>query len=227
MTLCAKWSTASLRSPSDMVNAFAVVVDDGVVLVDTGLPRRADKIERAIEDAQRRIGEVHTILLTHWHPDHVGNVVELRRRTGARIVAHAIDAPVISGTKPHPRQGALMRVVAAIIPAPEPAPVDERLTADGPISVPGFTAFHTPGHTRGHASFLLDRGGGVLFAGDVASGGRNGRIRRSPRMVSEDRAVESASISRLADLRFEAAAFGHGRAISYDAAQRFRDFARD
>ena len=58
------------------------------------------------------------------------------------------------------------------MPAPEPAPVDERLTADGPISVPGFTAFHTPGHTRGHASFLIDRGGGVLFAGDVASGGR-------------------------------------------------------
>ena len=124
-----------IEIPIGYVNAFAVVVDDGVVLVDTGLPRRADKIERAIQDAQRRIGEVHTILLTHWHPDHVGNVAELRRRTAARIVAHAIDAPVISGTKPHPRQGALMRVVAAIMPAPEPVPVDERLTADGPISV--------------------------------------------------------------------------------------------
>jgi glyoxylase-like metal-dependent hydrolase (beta-lactamase superfamily II) len=215
-----------IEIPIGYVNAFAVVVDDGVVLVDTGLPRRADKIERAIEDAQRRIGEVHTILLTHWHPDHVGNVAELRRRTGARIVAHAIEAPVISGTQPRPRQWAPMRVVAAVMPAPEPVPVDERLTADGPISVPGFTAFHTPGHTRGHASFLLDRGGGVLFAGDVVTGGRNGRIRRSPRMVTEDRALESASISLLADLRFEVAAFGHGRAISHDAAQRFRDFAR-
>ena len=87
---------------------------------------------------------MHTILLTHWHPDHVGNVAELRRRTGARIVAHAIEAPVISGTRPRPRQWAPMRVVAAIMPAPEPVPVDERLTADGPISVPGFTAFHTP-----------------------------------------------------------------------------------
>ena len=117
-----------------------------------------------------------------------------------------------------------MRIVAAIMPSPEPVPVDERLTADGPISVPGFTAFHTPGHTPGHASFLLDRGGGVLFAGDAAGGGRNGRIRRSPRMVTEDRAAESASISRLADLKFDAATFGHGRAISHDAAQRFREF---
>jgi glyoxylase-like metal-dependent hydrolase (beta-lactamase superfamily II) len=57
---------------------YAVVVDDGVVLVDTGLPGRADKVVRAIEEARRRIGEVHTILLTHWHPDHVGGVAELR-----------------------------------------------------------------------------------------------------------------------------------------------------
>jgi glyoxylase-like metal-dependent hydrolase (beta-lactamase superfamily II) len=212
-----------IEIPLGYVNAFAVVVDDGVVLVDTGIPGRAGKIESAIEAAQRRIGEVHTILLTHWHPDHVGGVAQLRRRSGARIVAHAIDAPVISGAEPQPTK-ALMRVVAAIMPAPEPVPVDEILSADGPISVAGFTAFHTPGHTRGHASFLLDRGGGVLFAGDAASGGRNGRIHRSPRMVTEDRAAEWASLSRLADLSFEVAAFGHGRAMSHDAAQRFREF---
>jgi glyoxylase-like metal-dependent hydrolase (beta-lactamase superfamily II) len=129
--------------PIGYVNAFAVVVDDGVVLVDTGIPGRADKITSAIEEAQRRIGEVHTILLTHWHPDHVGGVAELCRRSGARIVAQAIDAPVISAAEPRPTR-ALMRVVAAIMPAPEPVPVDETLTADGPISVPGFTAFHTP-----------------------------------------------------------------------------------
>jgi glyoxylase-like metal-dependent hydrolase (beta-lactamase superfamily II) len=212
-----------IEIPIGYVNAFAVVVDDGVVLVDTGIPGRADKITSAIEEAQRRIGEVHTILLTHWHPDHVGGVAELRRRSDAQIVAHAIDAPVISGAEPRPTRG-FMRVVAAIMPAPEPVPVDETLTADGPISVPGFTAFHTPGHTAGHASFLLDRGGGVLFAGDAVSGGRNGRIRRSPRMVTEDRAAETASICRLADLTFDAATFGHGRAITHDAAHRFREF---
>jgi glyoxylase-like metal-dependent hydrolase (beta-lactamase superfamily II) len=117
-----------------------------------------------------------------------------------------------------------MRVVGAVMPAPEPVPVDETLTADGSISVPGFTAFHTPGHTAGHASFLLDRAGGVLFAGDAARSGRKGRIQRGPKMVTEDREAESASISRLADLEFDAAVFGHGRAISHDAAQRFREF---
>jgi glyoxylase-like metal-dependent hydrolase (beta-lactamase superfamily II) len=213
-----------IEIPIAYVNAYAVVVDDGVVLVDTGLPGRADKVASAIEEARRRIGEVHTILLTHWHPDHVGGVAELRRRSGARIVAHAIDASAISGARPRPT-GAFLRLMATIMPAPESVPVDEMLTADGPISVTGFTAYHTPGHTAGHASFLLDRGGGVLFAGDAASGGRNGAIHRSPRMVTEDRAAESASITKLADLRFDFAVFGHGGAISHDAAQRFRELA--
>jgi glyoxylase-like metal-dependent hydrolase (beta-lactamase superfamily II) len=44
------------------VNAYVVVVDDGAVLMDTGIPRRADKVARAIEAAWRRIGEVRTIL---------------------------------------------------------------------------------------------------------------------------------------------------------------------
>ena len=214
-----------IEIPIGYVKAYAVVVDDGVVLVDTGIPGRADKLARAIEAARRPIGEVHTILLTHWHPDHVGGVAELRRRSGARVVAHAIDAQRIDGgTKAQPPKG-FMRVVAAIMPPPEPVPVDEALTADGPISVPGFTAIHTPGHTRGHMSFLLDRGGGVLFAGDAASGRRNGRIRRAPRMVTEDRTAELASIARLGNLSFESAVFGHGRAISRGAAQRFREFA--
>jgi hypothetical protein len=64
----------------------------------------------------------------------------------------------------------------------------------------------------------------VLFAGDAARSGRKGRIQRGPKVVTEDREAESASISRLADLEFDAAVFGHGRAISHDAAQRFREF---
>ena len=81
------------------VNVHLAVVDDGVVLIDTGLPgrRAAPRIESALHDVRRAVGEVTAILLTHKHPDHTGGVAELRRRSGARVVAHAADAPVITG----------------------------------------------------------------------------------------------------------------------------------
>jgi glyoxylase-like metal-dependent hydrolase (beta-lactamase superfamily II) len=141
-----------LQIPLGYVNAYLVVTDDGLVLVDTGLPRRYARIERALADAQRSVGEIRTILLTHWHLDHTGGLGRLRAASGARIVAHALDAPVISGDQPEP-QTRVMRLAAPVVGDAEKVPVDEVLHSDGPFSVPGVTAVHTPGHTSGHVSF--------------------------------------------------------------------------
>ena len=205
------------------VHAHLVVADDGVVLVDTGLPGRSARIEQALREARTAIGNVRTILLTHWHADHTGNAADLRRRSGARIVAHAIDAAVISGAEPLPLN-ALQRLSARLTGTPEPVRVDETLRQDGPFSVPGFTAIHTPGHTAGHVSFLLDRGGGVLFTGDAAAGGRRG-VRRTPRMMNADPDAARASLARLAKARFDVAVFGHGAAVRDHAVDQFRKLA--
>jgi glyoxylase-like metal-dependent hydrolase (beta-lactamase superfamily II) len=209
--------------PVLFVHAHLVVVDDGVVLVDTGLPGRSARIEHALRQARTTIGKVRTILLTHWHADHIGNAAELRRRSGARIVAHGIDAAVISGAQPLPLN-TLQRLSARLTGMPEPVRVDEALHRDGPFSVPGFTAIHTPGHTAGHVSFLVDRGGGVLFAGDAAAGGRR-TVRRPPRMMTADSAAARSSLARLAEARFDVAVFGHGPAVRDQAVERFKKAA--
>lgn len=205
------------------VNAHLVVVDDGVVLVDTGLPGRSATIERALTEAGKAIGDVHTILVTHWHADHTGNAADLRRRGGARLVAHAIEAVEINGTQRLPRKG-IVRLSERMIGRAEPVPVDELVNGDGAFSVPGFTAIHTPGHTAGHLSYLLDRSGGVLFTGDAAMAFA-GRVRHSPGMLAADAEAARSSVARLARERFDVAVFGHGRAVRGQAVDRFRALA--
>ena len=51
-----------IEIPIAYVNAYAIVVDDGVVLVDTGFPGRVEKVVTSVTEMRRKIGEVHTIL---------------------------------------------------------------------------------------------------------------------------------------------------------------------
>src|SRR3954463_14266789 len=92
-----------LQIPFGFVNADVVVADDGLVLVDAGLPRRQATIERALAEGQRSVVDLRTFLLTHWHPDPTGPIGALRPASGARVVAHELDAGVISGQEPEPR----------------------------------------------------------------------------------------------------------------------------
>ena len=72
------------------VNCYALIDARGAALVDPGLPGPSN--QRALRDRLRRAGleprHVHTVLVTHSHPDHFGGAAALARATRARVVAH-------------------------------------------------------------------------------------------------------------------------------------------
>jgi glyoxylase-like metal-dependent hydrolase (beta-lactamase superfamily II) len=204
------------------VHAYVVIDDDGAAVIDTGTPGNADAIAAVVAQAHRRLDQVHTIMVTHRHADHAGSVARLQRRTGAQVYVHADDLPVVTGARPQPARGLVQRLANRVLPTPEPVAAARPL--HGGEVIRGLQAVHTPGHTAGHLSFLLDRDGGVLFAGDAGAGSR-GRVKPPPALLTDDPTRAEQSLRMLAELEFRVACFGHGDVLRDGAADRFREFA--
>jgi len=68
-----------------------------VGLVDTGIATTdvRDQLERGLAGFGLEFRDVDTILLTHWHGDHVGLADTIQDRSGATVYAHPVDAPLI------------------------------------------------------------------------------------------------------------------------------------
>jgi glyoxylase-like metal-dependent hydrolase (beta-lactamase superfamily II) len=73
------------------VNCYALVDGDGAALVDPGLPTPGSfkALEKRLAQADLKVKDVHTVIVTHSHPDHFGGAVRLVREAGARLLAHS------------------------------------------------------------------------------------------------------------------------------------------
>jgi glyoxylase-like metal-dependent hydrolase (beta-lactamase superfamily II) len=217
---------AGIHQVSKGVNAFIVDGDDGVVLVDTGLPKRHGAILAGLAAIGRKPEDIAAIVITHGHADHAGGAAGLKRESGAALIASVTDAAVVRGDAPAPPPPILdfpiIRGLARLVPTAERAVVDHHVEA-GPVPVASdLTAVPTPGHTAGHISLLLDRHGGVLFAGDSAMSTRSGGVQRG--FMNRKSATFDSSLRTMADLDFDIACFGHSAAIVGGAAASFRAF---
>lgn len=209
--------------PLGPVNAY--LADDGreVVVIDTGLPGSAPKIEAALTEIGRRAQDVRSIIVTHAHPDHDGSAAALRRLTGAAIYMHEADADLLRegvGLRPLKPSPGLPGVIFRLFIHP-PARVEatdvEALLVDGGEAPGGFKVVHVPGHCAGQVALFSPRNGGVLIAADTASNQMG--LGLSP--AYEDLQLGKSSLARLGSLDFEVAVFGHGKPILSGASQKF------
>jgi len=209
-----------------MGRAYMVVEADRVTLIDTGLRGSADRVLNAIEAVGRRPADVRQIVITHHHMDHVGSLADLADRTGAQVMVHALDAPVVRGetAPPGPSSGGLLKPLLRRVNRPAaPARVDRELADGDEIDcLGGMLVVHTPGHTPGSIS-LYCRGRRLIFCGDAAA--NTFGLRPPIGWFTEDQAAAKDSIRKLAALDIDVALFGHGRPIEREAMARFRRLA--
>jgi glyoxylase-like metal-dependent hydrolase (beta-lactamase superfamily II) len=80
------------RIGNDLVAAYLVVADDGVTLVDTGVPGQFRELVAELASVGRSLDDVRGVVLTHGDTDHIGFAERLRRDHGVPIFVHEADA---------------------------------------------------------------------------------------------------------------------------------------
>jgi glyoxylase-like metal-dependent hydrolase (beta-lactamase superfamily II) len=183
-----------------------------MVVIDTGLPGNSRKIINYIRVALKRSpNDVTTIILTHYHADHSGNVYELKNLTGANIAVHSEDADYISGKKE-------MKGRVTTIQHVNP----DTLLQDGD-KIAGLTCVHCPGHTAGSIA-LYDPNRKILFSGDTI-GYTDGKVHGPKEEFSDDMEQVKKSISVLSGLDYDLMLPGHGDPLKPEAALKVSEFS--
>ena len=154
-----------------VANVYLVVTQDGLLLVDTGMPGNVRRILRFIEGLGRQPRDLRDIVLTYCDIDHVGSGAELKRRTGARVAIHELDVAVLSGEQRKQKGGLAMVALYRLLRFRPIAP-DLRLR-DGD-TIGGLQVMHVAGHTAG--SIALLRNDGVVFSGDALLSDTHGNV---------------------------------------------------
>ena len=80
-------------------NSFLVISDQGVAVIDTGLPGNEKKIVEYARNRRSSPARLSYIVLTHPDLDHSGSAAKLKDLTGAKVAIHQADALRLSGEK--------------------------------------------------------------------------------------------------------------------------------
>jgi glyoxylase-like metal-dependent hydrolase (beta-lactamase superfamily II) len=142
--------TVSKLAVGPMENNAYLLVDRSTgegLLIDAAA--EPDRLRELIGDTP-----LATVVTTHQHPDHWQALAAVVGTTGARTVAHPLDAPGL------------------------PVPVDQRVGHGDTVSVgsSALTVVHLRGHTPGSIALAYDDGGVThLFTGDSLFPGGPGR----------------------------------------------------
>ncbi len=146
-----------------MTNCYVVGCEETRkgVIIDPG-----DEVDLILLEAAEEKLSIEHIINTHGHFDHVGGNSRIKEVTGADLMIHSLDAPMLDAVSASAAQWGLRA---------DNSPKPDRLLVEGDEISFGnltFKVIHTPGHTPGGISLHCN---GDVFVGDTLFAGSVGR----------------------------------------------------
>jgi glyoxylase-like metal-dependent hydrolase (beta-lactamase superfamily II) len=213
----------------DHVHAYLLRGGEAWTLVDTGLglPDAAERWRRIFDQLD---APLERIVITHFHPDHLGAAADVATLAGARVYEMPLDYSqclrvwgdsgstqlliehmLIHGT-PQPAVESLRTETDAVRPfvrfARDPEPLGPGHRVDG------WEVLHLPGHADGHLCLLRN---GILIAGDTLLADVTPIVALYPEAASDPLADYLVSLRRLTELAPRIAFPGHGEPVESPA----------
>ena len=141
-------------------NAYLIRGTKGNLLVDTDWAGTLPAFYRAIKEQNIRLSDISCILVTHYHPDHMGIAAELTE-SGIPLVIFDVQLPYIHfpdsifAKEKNRFYKPVDEKRAKILSCGESRAFLTTLGISGEI-------LHTPGHSEDSVSLILDDGGAIV-----------------------------------------------------------------
>mgnify|MGYP002335932655 CR=1 FL=1 len=217
--------TLPLPTRPGHVHAYLLPGDDGWTIVDTGvgLPDAAERWRAELAGVE---GPVARVVVTHFHPDHVGAAADLHELTGAPILQGALDYAQCELVWGNPRWAE--RLVDWFHAHGVPPGVTEELVEQGSLYRPliryqpdpvlvqpgelvdGWELVAAPGHADGQLCLLRD---GILLAADHVLDPISPTVGLWPASRQDPLGDYLAALERTIELAPRLALPGHGEPI--------------
>src|ERR1700761_4308412 len=82
---------------TDGISAYIIKTSQGLILMDTALPQQTGEIKGNIAKLGFKVADIKIIQNSHAHFDHTGGLAEIKKDTGAQLVAGERDKPLLEG----------------------------------------------------------------------------------------------------------------------------------
>jgi hydroxyacylglutathione hydrolase len=175
------------RIDGTMANAYTFSVAGKVVLVDTGTKGSGKKI---ISYFRSQGTKPDIVLITHYHPDHIGGLREISDAFSPIIYMPDREVDVATGkAKITPAPSFMSKFVARVMRI-DPVRSVEPVTS---LSLDGVEVIETPGHTPGSTSYFLKEDN-VLFVGDAVVNSKGNLTINKGFTLDMDRARQSRQL---------------------------------